>query len=47
LIRGRAGDDQANMQPRPKDPKFAKQTKTHLQKELKYFVFDKRLLKKH
>lgn len=29
LIRGRAGDDQANMQPRPKDPKFAKQTKTH------------------
>jgi len=29
LILGRAGDDQANMQPRPKDPKFAKQTKTH------------------
>jgi hypothetical protein len=35
LIRGRAGDDQANMQPRPKDPKFAKQTKTHLLMELK------------
>ena len=38
LIRGRAGEDQAKMQPRPKDPRFAEEKKEiHVNKHFNFY----------